>query len=65
MLPYVWQATRGYRTRPWRSPYLRWRFETYLGTPAEDIGLKEFWAFVWGQRRDFFRFLRWAERMRD
>jgi hypothetical protein len=65
MLPYLWQATRGYRLRPWRSPYLRWRIETYLGTPAEEIGFKEFWGFAWGRRHDFSRFLRWADRMRE
>lgn len=65
MLPYLWQATRGYRLLPWRSPYLRWRIETYLGTPTEEIGFKEFWGFAWGRRHDFFRFLRWAERMRE
>ena len=64
MLSYIWNATRGYRLRPWRSPYLRWRMETYWGTPAEEIGRKEFWRFLWRQRTDFMRFLRWAERMR-
>ncbi len=34
MLRFLWRATRGYRLRPWRSPYLRWRIETYWGTPA-------------------------------
>jgi len=38
--------------------------ETYWGTPAEEIGRKEFWGFLWRQRGDFLRFLRWAERMR-
>ena len=65
MLPYFWQATRGYRLRPWRSPYLRWRIETYWGTPAEEIGPKEFWGFVWGRRQDFMRFLHWVDRMRE
>jgi len=64
MLSYIWNASRGYRLRPWRSPYLRWRMETYWGTPAEEIGRKEFWGFLWRQRGDFLRFLRWAERMR-
>ena len=27
--------TRGYRLRPWRSPYLRWRIETYWGLHAD------------------------------
>lgn len=63
MLPFVWRATRGYRLRPWRSPLLRWRLETYWGTPAHEIGPAEFWRFVWQHRRDLARFLRWAERM--
>ena len=63
MLRYLWNAARGYRLRPWRSPYLRWRIETYWGLPAENIGFREFWSFTWKQRRDLLRFLRWAERM--
>jgi hypothetical protein len=64
MLSYLWQATRGYRLRPWRSPYLRWRMETYWGTPAEEIGCKEFFDFAWSRRSDLMRLLRWADRMR-
>lgn len=64
MLSYIWQASRGYRLRPWRSPYLRWRMETFWGTPAEEIGFKEFWTFLWQRRRDLIRFLGWVERMR-
>jgi len=58
-----WRATRGYRLRPWRSPYLRWRIETYWGTPAQEIGFLDFWRFTWQRRRDLQRFLDWAERM--
>jgi hypothetical protein len=64
MLRFLWRASRGYRLRPWRSPYLRWRIETYWGTPAGEIGFTEFWRFVWGRRADLARFLRWAGRMR-
>lgn len=64
MVPFAWRATRGYRLCPWRSPLLRWRFETYWGIPASEIGPREFWSFVWQHRRDLARFLRWAERMR-
>jgi len=60
---FLWRATRGYRLRPWRSPYLRWRMETYWGTPAEEIGFLDFWRFAWQRRRDLRRFLNWAERM--
>ena len=64
MLAYLWRATRGYRLRPWRSPYLRWRMETYSGLHAEEIGFREFWSYLWRHRHDLIRFLEWAERMR-
>jgi hypothetical protein len=57
--------TRGHRLRPWRSPYLRWRIETYSGIPAESIGFNRFWTVVWKGRREFVRYLRWADRMRN
>ena len=63
MLRFLWRATRGYRLRPWQSPYLCWRIETFWGIPAEDIGFAEFWKFVWQRRRELVRFLNWAERM--
>ena len=37
MLPTLWRLTRGYRLCPWRSPYLRWRIETYCGLHADRI----------------------------
>ncbi len=64
MLCFLWRATRGYRLSPWRSPYLRWRMETYWGVPANDIGFAVFWRFLWTHRRDLLRFLAWAGRMR-
>jgi hypothetical protein len=63
MIRFLWRASRGYRLRPWRSPYLRWRMETYWGVPAETIGFMEFWSFSWHHRKEFLRFLRWADRM--
>jgi hypothetical protein len=59
----LWRLTRGYRLRPWRSPYLLWRIETYSGQHAERIGFSAFWAFAWRQRRELRRYLRWADRM--
>lgn len=64
MLGYFWRASRGYRFRPWRSPYLRWRIETYWGIDADSITARDFWRFVWTRRGDLLRFLRWAESMR-
>jgi hypothetical protein len=63
MLRMLLRLTRGYRLRPWRSPYLRWRIETYSGLHADAIGFREFWAFSWRCRRDLARYLRWAVRM--
>lgn len=60
MIPFLWRATRGSRLAPWRSPYLRWRIETYWGIPAGEIGRHEFWTFVCEHRRELVRFLRWA-----
>ncbi|HYO83300.1 MAG TPA: hypothetical protein VES20_17985 [Bryobacteraceae bacterium] len=65
MLRFLWKATRGYRLTPWRSPYLRWRIETYSGIPASSIGLAAFWKFTWQSKRDLLRFLRWAARMSE
>jgi hypothetical protein len=63
MLAVLWRLTRGYRLRPWQSPYLRWRMETYWGTHADQIKFADFWRFMWAQRRDLLRYLRWAGRM--
>ncbi len=62
-LRYYWKLARGYRLRPWRSPYIRWRLETFLGPDAETMNG---WAFIrlfWRERARMRRFLRWvAER---
>lgn len=55
--------TRGYRLRPWSSPYLRWRIETYSGLHADAIGFREFCFFAWRARRELTRYLEWAARM--
>ncbi|HEX5431570.1 MAG TPA: hypothetical protein VFW83_06365 [Bryobacteraceae bacterium] len=64
VLRFLWQASKGYRLRPWRSPYLLWRIETYWGLHASQITPKQFRGFVREHRRDLLRFLRWADRMR-
>ena len=64
MIGVLWRLARGYRLRPWRSPYLRWRIETYQGVHADAIGFREFWRFVWQRRRDLLRYAEWADRMR-
>ena len=62
-LRFLWVATRGHRLRPWRSPYLRWRIETYAGGRAERIGFREFWRFLWRERRRLRAFLKWVKEM--
>jgi len=63
MLRFLWVATRGYRLRPWQSPYLRWRIETYCGIPAESITARSFLRFVWLERASLWQYLRWVKRM--
>jgi len=65
MIGFLWNATRGYRLRPWRSPYLRWRIETYCGWKADEIGFAKFWQFCWTRRGELWRFLRWTRSMAD
>lgn len=62
MLRVLWFLTRGYRLRPWRSPYLRWRIETYSGMHADQITFGRFVCFSWQHRKDLMRYLRWAAR---
>ena len=61
---FLWNATKGFRLTPWRSPYLRWRMETYTGLLAETLGLRDFLRVMWSDRRQFLRFLRWTGEMR-
>ena len=63
MLKFLWIATRGYRFRPWESPYLRWRIETYSGIPADSITRESFFHFIWAERHSLWQYLRWVARM--
>jgi hypothetical protein len=63
MIGVFWALTKGYRLRPWRSPYLRWRMETYWGVPADEIDSRQFWRFAWQHRAELARYARWAARM--
>jgi hypothetical protein len=59
----LWRLSRGYRLRPWRSPYLKWRIETYSGIEAGRITCRQFWEFTWKRRRELLRYLHWAAEM--
>jgi hypothetical protein len=63
ILGFLWNATRGHRLFPWRSPYLLWRIETYCGVKMTQIGFLEFWGFVWRERENLWRFLKWTAEM--
>src|SRR5579863_6146080 len=60
---FLWNATKGHRLAPWRSPYLLWRIETYTGVKMKQIGFLEFWEFMWRERRELWRFLKWTAEM--
>ncbi len=57
---FFWSATRGSRLRPWLSPYLRWRLETYSGKPAGSVRLRDFWHLLVTERTQILRFVRWT-----
>src|SRR5690242_21754811 len=63
IMKFLWNATRGHHLTPWRSPYLRWRIETYTGVKMRDIGFLEFWEFTWKERKELIRFLKWTAQM--
>ena len=63
MIGFLWRSAKGNRLRPWHSPYLRWRIETYWGLHADRITPAEFRRFMWIHRGELLRFLRWAGKM--
>jgi len=63
-LRYYWVAAKGYRLRPWQSPYIRWRMETFFGEQASALDARTFFRLLWCQRAQLRRFLRWADQRR-
>jgi hypothetical protein len=63
-LHYYWIAARGFRLKPWNSPYLRWRFETFLGREAENLNAKKFIRLSWKYRSQMEKFVDWAAERR-
>jgi hypothetical protein len=61
---FLWTATRGHRLRPWRSDYLKWRLETFTGKHAEEVRAGDFRRFLWAERKQLLRYLRWLGEMR-
>ena len=64
-LRYYWITAKGYRLRPWASPYIRWRLETFFGGDMHALGPAEFFRLIWRERKQLRAFLAWtAERWR-
>ena len=57
-------AARGYRLRPWASPYLQWRLETFLGNEAKELDARKFLALSWKYRARLQSFSDWAAERR-
>lgn len=65
-LRYYWITAKGYRFTPWKSPYLRWRMETFFGPAAAGLDARKFLRLMWQERVRMRLFLRWvAERRRE
>jgi hypothetical protein len=62
---FFWRASAGYRLRPWNSPYLRWRVETYTGKPAGSLRLADFLQLAWAERGQLGNFFRWIGELRE
>ena len=60
----LWSFSRGHRLRPWRSPYLRWRIETYSGLEADRIDARALLTFLVRNRGRLAQYLHWAGEMR-
>jgi hypothetical protein len=61
---YYWIVARGYRLHPWNSPYLQWRFETFLGKEAANLDARKFIRLGWKHRNQLRSFAHWAANRR-
>ena len=64
-LRYYWMTAKGYRLRPWKSPYIRWRMETFFGPQAAPAGPGNFFHLLWRERGRLAEFLRWSDEYRN
>lgn len=59
-LRYYWITAKGYRLRPWKSPYIQWRLETFYGTEAAGLNASKFLSLMWRERARMRGFLDWV-----
>jgi hypothetical protein len=64
-LRYYWIISKGHRLRPWMSPYIQWRMETFFGHDAVDLTAGKFFSLMWTERARMERFLAWVADQRD
>jgi len=57
---YYWITAKGYRLRPWASPYIRWRMETFYGPEAANLDAAKFLKILWRDRQRMRRFITWV-----
>lgn len=60
VLRYYWIIAKDYRLRPWASPYIQWRLETYFGKDAAALDRAKFLQLMWRERTRMRRFLKWV-----
>jgi hypothetical protein len=65
LLKFYWLSSPGYRLRPWKSPYIQWRFETFLGKEAANLDAHKFLHLSWKYRRNLHAFANWAAQRRQ
>lgn len=63
-LRYYWIISKGYRLRPWASPYIQWRLETFFGAEAAHLSAGQFFSLLWRERVRMARFLAWVNERR-
>jgi hypothetical protein len=63
-LRYYWTASKGFRLQPWKSPYMRWRMETFFGAEADPLTARLFCRLLWRERRRLKEFIRWTSEYR-
>jgi hypothetical protein len=63
-LRYYWIISKGHRLTPWKSPYIRWRMETFFGRNAADLTAGRFVALMWRERARMKSFLNWVSAQR-
>ena len=59
-LRYYWLISKGHRLRPWKSPYIQWRMETFFGPAAAHLTAGKFFRLMWRERARMKRFLAWV-----